>query len=324
MKRWIVLPIVILLTVVVVALLALALGGPGKPPPMASINSPFQRVDFSDVPAPTLFAARDGTTLAYRGYPAFGRTRGSVVLVHGSSASGGSMHVLAKAFALAGFATYSLDIRGHGASGRKGYIAYIGQLEDDLEDFVHSVQPAGPTTLAGFSSGGGFALRFAGSSRQKLFANYLFLSPFLSQGAPTYRPDSGGWVSVGLPRMIAIALFNALGVHLFDELPVLSFALDDESRKFLTPQYSYALAMNFQPQRDYRANIRAMQQPARLLAGTDDEAFYADRFAQVFKAEGKEVPVTLIPGVGHIPVTLEPAAVQAAVQLVVAMDEGQR
>jgi pimeloyl-ACP methyl ester carboxylesterase len=40
------------------------------------------------------------------------------------------MHELAKAFAAAGYAAYALDIRGHGDSGDKGKIAYVGQLED--------------------------------------------------------------------------------------------------------------------------------------------------------------------------------------------------
>ncbi len=108
---------------------------------------------------------------------------------------------------------------------------------------------AQPATLAGFSSGGGFALRFAGSDRQKLFSNYLLLSPFISQNAPTYRPNSGGWVSVGLPRFV-----------------------------------------------------------------------FTDRFAEVFKA----VPVTLLPGIGHIPLTLEPAAVEAAITAVRSMNEPRR
>ena len=81
----------------------------------------------------------------------------------------------------------------------------------------------------------------------------------------------------------------------------------------LTPEYSVALARNFRPQRDYRANIRAVHQPLRVAAGQDDEGFHAERFAGVFRAEGKEGPVTLIPGMGHISVTLEPSAVQAAI-----------
>ena len=164
-------------------------------------------------------------------------------------------------------------------------------------------------------------LRFAGSTRQKLFSSYLLLSPFLSQEAPTYRPNSGGWVSIGLPRFVAIALLNAIGIQAFNDLPVTKFALNEEAKAILTPEYSFALAQNFRPQRDYRANIRAVNQSLRVVAGQDDEVFYAEHFAEVFRAEGKEVPVTLIPGIGHIPLTLEPAAVQAAIAAVRSMNE---
>ena len=322
MKTFLLSTAAIALLLVAVLGLAVAFGGPAEPAPMASINRPFKNVDFSDLPPASAFVARDGSKLAFRFYPATGAgSKGSVVLVHGSSASGRSMHVLAKAMAVAGHATYALDIRGHGDSGPKGHIAYVGQLEDDLEDFIASAKPPQPATLVGFSSGGGFALRFAGSTRQRLFANYLLLSPFISQDAPTYRPNSGGWVSVGLPRYVAIASMNAVGVHAFDALPVTRFALDETARALLTPSYSFALAQNFRPDRDYRANIRAVVQPISVLAGQDDEVFYADRFDAVFKAEGKHVPVTLVPGIGHIPLTLDAAAVQAAAAAVRRMHE---
>jgi alpha-beta hydrolase superfamily lysophospholipase len=319
------LPVLIAVVAIVsAALLAVAFGGPNELPPMASISNPFRNVDYSDLPAASRFAARDGTNLAYRAYPAAGAAKGSVVLVHGSAAGGDSMHVMAKAFAAAGYTAYALDIRGHGGSGNKGQIDYIGQLENDLEDFCRAVKPAQPATLAGFSAGGGFVLRFAGSSRQNLFADYLLLSPFISRFAPTYRANAGGWVSVGVPRMIAIGLFNAAGVRVFNELPVTNFAVNDYGRKSLTSQYSYALAKNFAPERDYQANIRAANRPLRLVAGQDDEVFYTDRFAAVFQAEGKDVHVTLVPGIGHIPLTLESAAVRAAVSAVTDMHEDLR
>ena len=300
-----------------VALLAVAFGGPKDPPPMPSINNPFKSVDFSGLPSVSHFVARDGASLAFREYlPADGAPRGSVVLVHGSSSQGRSMHVVARAFAGAGYIAFALDVRGHGESGARGRIDYVGQLEDDLEDFVRSVGMVQPATLVGFSAGGGFALRFAGSERQKLFSGYVLLSPFISQDAPTYRKNAGGWVSVGIPRVIALTLFNAAGIHAFNDLAVVKFALSEEVKSFLTPYYSFALALNFRPQRDYRANIRAVGQPLRVVAGEADEVHYADRFAGVFKAEGKDVPVTLVPGIGHIPLTLDPAAVQAAVAAV--------
>jgi alpha-beta hydrolase superfamily lysophospholipase len=313
--------LVFVAAIAAVVILAVAFGGPGEPPPMPSISDPFRTVDFSDLPAPSQFTARDGTRLSFRAYPPAGGTaRGSVVLVHGSSASSSSMHVMAKAFAAAGYATYALDIRGHGGSGTKGHIDYAGQLEDDMQDFTGAVHLAVPSTLVGFSSGGGFVLRFAGSSRQKLFSNYLLLSPFISQDAATSRPNSGGWVSVGVPRIIAISALNGFGVHAFDDLPVTRFALTGEAKNLLTPEYSFALAQNFRPEADYQANIRAVGQPFRVIVGQDDEVFHADKFADVFKSAGKDVPVTILPGISHISLTLDPTAIQAAVAAVASMD----
>ena len=321
MKRVLVTVLIIVAVLMAAFGLAIAFGGPGELPAMPSVNNPFKNVDFSDLPAVSYFRARDGRDLAYRAYPAAGvASKGSVVLVHGSSASSSSMHLMVKGFAAAGYAAYALDIRGHGESGTKGQIAYIGQLEDDMEDFVHSMKLAQPSTLVGFSSGGGFVLRFAGSAKQKLFSNYLLLTPFISQGAATSRPDSGGWASVGVPRIIAISFLNGFGVHGFNDLPVIRFALTKENAKFLTPEYSFALAQNFRPERDYQANIRAVRQPLRVLVGQNDEVFYADKLASVFKTAGKDVPVTLLPGIDHISLTLDPAALQAAISAVESMD----
>ena len=195
----------------------------------------------------------------------------------------------------------------------------MGQLEDDLDDFVKSISPAKPATLAGFSSGGGFVIRFAGSTRQRLFQKYLFLSPFISQDSPTSRPNSGGWVSVGVPRIIALSILDGFGIRTFNDLPVIKFALDEESKGFLTPEYSFALSANFRPQRDFIENIKAINQPCALVVGSNDEAFYAGRFAEVFRSAGKSIPVTLVPEVGHIQLTLDPTAIAAAIKAVNSM-----
>jgi alpha-beta hydrolase superfamily lysophospholipase len=301
----------------IVAAACILFGGPGEPAPMKSINDPFKGVDFADLPSLSRYKARDGSSLAFRYYaPGSGTPRGSVVLVHGSSASSQSMHSMAKAFAAAGYAAYALDVRGHGDSGARGDIAYVGQLDDDLEDFMRAVAPASPATLVGFSSGGGFALRIAGGSRQDLFASYLLLSPFISQEAPTYRAGGGGWVNVGLPRYIAIAVLDRFGIRAFGHLPVVRYALNDEAKKSLTPSYSFNLAQNFRPRADYDATIRAISRPVRVIAGRDDELFHTDRFQAVFKAAGKDVPVELLPDVNHIGLSIKPEALQAAVNAV--------
>ncbi|MGA7328454.1 MAG: alpha/beta fold hydrolase [Rhodomicrobium sp.] len=69
-----------------------------------------------------------------------------VVLIHGSSDDGSGMHPLAKALRDAGSSVYVPVLRGHGNSGRRGDIDYVGQLEDDLTDFVAVLRLLHPTT----------------------------------------------------------------------------------------------------------------------------------------------------------------------------------
>jgi pimeloyl-ACP methyl ester carboxylesterase len=295
---------------------AITFGGPAPIAPLASINEPFAKVDFSAVPPARSYVARDGTSLAWLDYPAASGSQAKrrIVLVHGSSARGRSMHVLAQALAAAGFNVAALDMRGHGDSGPRGQAAYVGQLEDDVEDFMRAVPHAGPNTLLGFSSGGGFVLRFAGSARQALFDRYVLLSPYLRHDAPTARPDNGGWVSVGLPRLVALHVLNRAGLTTWNDLPVLNFGLNDAARPQLTPSYSFTLATSFGPHDDYLADIRGVHSALRIVVGSDDELFRAEQFAGVFAAAGQPVPVTLVPGVNHMGLTLDPRAWPAIIE----------
>ena len=66
MKRVLITVLVIVAVLVAAFGLAIALGGPGEPPPMSSINDPFKDVDFSDLPERSHFTARDGAKVAFR------------------------------------------------------------------------------------------------------------------------------------------------------------------------------------------------------------------------------------------------------------------
>ncbi|MDI9336771.1 MAG: alpha/beta fold hydrolase [Gammaproteobacteria bacterium] len=292
-------------------ILAITLGGPKPPPPIASINNPFKALNMSDLPPIQMYLGKDQTKLGYRYYPASAsKSMGSVILVHGSSANSVSMHPLAKACAQAGYATYSLDIRGHGASGHKGTIDYIGQLEDDMLAFTQQVRPSQPSTLLGFSAGGGFALRMASGEHSQLFQSYVFLAPFVHHSAPNQRPDSGGWANVGIPRTLALSLLNEMGITRFNSLPVLSFALDPAAKNFLTPEYSYALASNFRPllSQDYRITIEHLKAPYAVIAGAHDEAFFTDKLLEIFPQVEGVSPVTVLPQMGHIDMILKDLA----------------
>ena len=192
-----------------------------------------------------------------------------------------------------------------------------------MEDFVRAVQPPAPRRLAGFSAGGGFVLRLAGSARQDLFDAYLLLAPFLGQQACTYRPDSGGWVSVGLPRIVALTALNSLGLKALNGLSVIAFALRPEVQAQLTPRYAYGLAMNFRPHADYRADMAAARRPMAVVVGQDDDQFIASRFADAFKAAARPVPVTLVQGTGHLDLTLRSPGIQAAIADIEALDRAR-
>lgn len=106
-------------------------------------------------PRAVTFHGRDGLRLV-------GDRRGSasappVLLLHGSGQSRYSWSAAATALAAGGWQTVTLDLRGHGASGRAAGGAYR------LDDFTHDVMAvvealAAPPVLIGASMGGSLAL----------------------------------------------------------------------------------------------------------------------------------------------------------------------
>lgn len=297
----------LLLTVLVAAPLT-------RPPPLASISETARAVDRSTMPGLERFPARDGTALAYRHYPVGAAAVGRVaVLVHGSSGSSTSVHALAEALAAHGVETYAPDIRGHGASGTRGDIGYIGQLEDDLADLVAVIRqtaPTAPLTLIGHSAGGGFALRVASSPIQNLFARTVLLAPYLGYDAPTNRPDSGGWASADIPRFLALGILRGAGIECCEALPTLAFAVPPNSEKILAAAYSYRLMRNFAT-RGYKADFAAATRPITVIAGADDELMLADKYAEAVHAVAPSVDVKLIDGVNHMAVVSARKAVSA-------------
>jgi alpha-beta hydrolase superfamily lysophospholipase len=282
-----------------------------QPPELISISQTARAVDRSTMPGLQRFHARDGTELAYRHYPARGPAAGQIaIVVHGSSGSSVAVHGLSDALAARGVETYAPDIRGHGGSGTRGDIAYLGQLEDDMADLVAEIRrtnASAPITLLGHSAGGGFALRVAASPIQNLFVRTVLLAPYLGYDAPTNRPNSGGWANADIPRFLGLSLLHRLGVDCCESLPTLAFAVPDGSSAILAPTYSYRLMRNFATT-GYRRELEAATQPVALFAGHDDELMIADKYKE---AMGEHVAVRLIDGVNHMAIVSDLRAVSA-------------
>lgn len=286
-------------------------------PELTSVSHAARAVDRSTMPPLQHFSARDGTELAYRHYPARGPARDKIaILVHGSSGSSPAVHALADALAARGIETCAPDIRGHGGSGTRGDIAYVGQLENDLEDLVAVVRktaPSAPLTLLGHSAGGGFALRVASSPIQKLFARTVLLAAYLGYDAPTNRPDSAGWASADMPRIFGLLALGGLGIDCCEALPTLAFAVPPNSEQMLASTYSYRLMRNFAT-RGYKVDFAAVTKPLTLISGADNELMLPDKYADAVHAVAPSVEVKLIDGTSHMGIISDASAVSAVAE----------
>jgi alpha-beta hydrolase superfamily lysophospholipase len=309
------------LVAIVAALAGMIVFGTNTPAaPLASIIAPFAKVDFSDLPPVQTLPARGGTPIAFRVWrekPPSPDPQLVVIAIHGSSALSSSLHPLAKALSAEGIPVYAPDIRGHGQTGVRGDIDYPGQLDDDLADLVAAVRARhanAKLVLLGFSSGGGYALHAAATPLGKSFARAVLLSPMLGPRAPTYRPTQA-WAAPYIPRIIALMLLDRVGIHAFDHLTVLAFAINPQRADILTSHYSWLLTRAFATN-DYAADLRNASPPIAVLVGDKDELFDAGKFAPTIDAVRTGIPVSIIPGLGHIEITTDPRAVPAIVAAV--------
>ncbi|QQO15818.1 alpha/beta fold hydrolase [Bradyrhizobium diazoefficiens] len=319
-----------------------------RPAEMRSVSDSAKGIDWSTLPPLERFQARDGTWLGYRHYAArafssevetgsreenaskqesgapFRSHRngngsngaasgGGAIFIHGSSGSSGTVnHALTHAIASRGVETWALDIRGHGASGTRGDIGYVGQLEDDLVDFVAHVRksaPDLPLTLIGHSAGAGFSLRVAATPiMQDLFVRTVLVAPYLGYDAPTNRPKAGGWANADLPRFFALAALRKLGIDCCAQLPVLAFAVPPNSERILVPTYSDRLMRNFAT-RGYRLDLPLVTHPMTIFGGAEDKMMISDKYAETVQAIKSSVDVKVIDGVNHMGMVTHPKAV---------------
>lgn len=317
--------IIVLIYVVATLTVAGTLVGFGhitQPKPLKSVTEPFARMDLSGLPPVTRYKARDGAALSYRLYA--GGDAQVAVLIHGSAGSSIDMHRMAEALAHRGVTVYVPDLRGHGANYPHGDIAYRGQLDDDMADFIMVVRPRyknAQWTLIGFSSGGGFALRIAGNNLGSDFDRFVFISPYLRYNAPTVRPASAGekaspehniWYNVSIKRIVGLSILNSFGVHHFDGLPVLAFPVPTDIEA-TTATYSFRMEENFQPRSNYKTDIKAIKKPAQVFVGGEDELFLPEKFAEVFNKVRRDIPVTIVPGMGHSDMITKPEPITVVV-----------
>jgi non-heme chloroperoxidase len=282
----------------------------GKPKKRAPSQLAFDELffDYSSLPELKSFTARDDTKLAYRHYAS--DSHKIVILIHGAGWHSRYFLPLAEFISSEGLAqVYTPDLRGHGATPkRRGDVDYIGQLEDDLADLIAMIQKDNPKAMlivGGHSSGGGLAVRFAGSKYGQKAHAYMLMSPFLKYNAPTTRVKSGGFAMPYTGRIIGLVMLNNLGIHWFNYLTVIKFNMPKRARDGSeTLSYSYRLNTAYAPN-DYKKDLSAITQPLFVVAGTKDESMIYCQYEPVISQYTK-VDVKLLQGVSHMGLVVSP------------------
>lgn len=264
------------------------------------------------------YEARDGQRLSYRYYDG-GESDKALILLHGSGYHSSYLAPLASYLANNQSAhVYTPDLRGHGPeTDNRGDTDYIGQIEDDLDDFIDHVNNAESSDtllLGGHSSGGGTVIRHAGSSHDESVDGHLLLAPYIHHSDATLPENGSGWTNVNTPRIIGLSILNTFGVTAFNDEHVVSFNMPEDYRDGSeTLYYSYDLQISMHPGNDYHSDIASLGENTLVLAGRDDESFSAEEYPPLFSEYAPDADVRLIEGLSHFEIINE-ASAQAAVK----------
>lgn len=246
---------------------------------------------------------RDGNKLFSEIYASQSKT--VLILIHGSGSESRYLESLAGNISQDNFATViTPDLRGHGRNLKdQPDINYIGQLEEDIEDIIKYTRDslnAKKIILAGHSSGGGLVLRYVANSAFTKVDKAIMIAPYLGHDAPTVKPESGGWVTVGIKRWVGLSMLNSIGISKYNEKPVLFFnrpkAYEDSLQN---KSYSYRMAVNFAP-KDYEKDIANLQTSSLVIVGAEDESFYSSKFKEVFRPASRYTDIQIMENVNHL------------------------
>lgn len=256
-------------------------------------------------PKPEMVKMRDGWDIPVRIYGTKDAAKPLLVLVHGSGWNGLQYNEMAQDLSIDAH-VLAVDLRGHGATPeRRGDVDYIGQMEDDLADLIDAkALDDQKIIMLGHSSGGGLVVRFAGGAHGDLIDHAVLVAPFLKYNAPSTRADAGGWAHLLLRRVIGLSILNGFGITSLNHLTAIQFNMPAEVTEgpyghLATTSYSYRLNTGFAPRDEYLKDIAALPE-FTLVVGSEDEAFYADKYEGEMSAVTEKGTYNIVGGVDHL------------------------
>lgn len=269
------------------------------------------RGDFTPPPPEQRFVARDGASRAYRLY---GSGADLLVFVHGSGGDSAYLARFAEGVATAaGLRVATLDMRGHGhAPIVRGDVDRLDRQETDIADLVATLKAEGASGrffIGGHSIGGGLAIRYAAGGELPRPDGLVLMSPYVSNAAPSARPLSGGWAHARVPRFAGIQMLHRFGIHAFDGLPVVQFAISEATNTGAeTPTYSWRLFRSVTPRENWKKEIASIACDTLVLGAETDVIFNAEGYRAVF-APNPRAQVDIAAGIGHFDLSMSDFAV---------------
>jgi alpha-beta hydrolase superfamily lysophospholipase len=168
----------------------------------------------------TSVASRDGTRIAYRGWPK-SQAKVTLAVAHGLGEHAGRYAAFAEAMASRGMGTYAMDLRGHGLSqGQRGHVDSWSQWTDDISAFLGEVesQVAGEVVPLGHSFGGAAMLSAALDGKLGKARRFIVSSPALRAKVvvPHWKTNLGETASRWMPRL---SLSNEVAAGMLSRIP---------------------------------------------------------------------------------------------------------
>lgn len=165
-------------------------------------------------------ASADGTKLSYRAWPRAGATI-SLAVVHGLGDHSRRYERFAMGMARHGFATFAVDLRGHGKSeGRRGHVDSWRQWTEDVAAFVALVEDlaGGEVVPVGHSFGGAALLSTMLAHKLPDTKRFVVSSPALrlKVAVPGWKIALGRATAVVLP---GLTLDNEVDATTLSRLP---------------------------------------------------------------------------------------------------------
>ena len=251
------------------------------------------------------FTTRDNKKIFAYNFPM--KSLNTIILIHGVKSSAKEYNKMAGILRESTQSeVFAIDLRGHGKSdGKDGDVDYLNQYAVDLDDIIAAIRkekPKGKIIIAGHSMGGGVAILQAMLKNKETSDGYILFAPLIGHDSPAFQQPASvntndsiePFMKIHFARIIGLKMFNEIGNHTYDSLPVLFFNLPGNMP---SAKYTYRANMSMAPE-NYSEGLKAINKPMLVLIGNKDEAFNAEAMKKAV-TENSNGAVHIIDGATH-------------------------